>query len=166
MIKYICKKCNDLECETSNCPVCNGRTEIYSSRIFWCSKCCAPSYYEYCAQCGDKCNYVGTDLRPVFPEERLLLEIILKEPFKFANSSIWNVGGSCYIVDGKKLHLSYAKIIKESNVKEIISELNKHKKENQKFIENYFNSRSVVHFIKINSRRLNSITYEAVNYIR
>ncbi|HIT16969.1 MAG TPA: phosphoadenosine phosphosulfate reductase family protein, partial [Candidatus Caccosoma faecigallinarum] len=109
---------------------------------------------------------MGTDLRPVFPEERLLLEIILKEPFKFANSSIWNVGGSCYIVDGKKLHLSYAKIIKESNVKEIISELNKHKKENQKFIENYFNSRSVVHFIKINSRRLNSITYEAVNYIR
>ena len=166
MIKYICKKCNDLECETSNCPVCNGRTEIFSSQIFWCSKCGAPSYYEYCTQCGDKCSYIGTDLRPVFPEERLLLEIILKEPFKFANSLIWNVGGSCYIVDGKKLHLSYAKIIKESNVKEIISELNKYKKENQKFIENYFNSRSVVNFIKINSRRLNSITHEAVNYIR
>lgn len=166
MIKYICKKCNDLECETSNCPVCNGRTEIFSSQIFWCSKCGAPSYYEYCTQCGDKCSYIGTDLRPVFPEERLLLEIILKEPFKFTNSSIWNVGGSCYIVDGKKLHLSYAKIIKESNVKEIISELNKYKKENQKFIENYFNSQSIVNFIKINSRRLNSITHEAVNYIR
>lgn len=166
MIKYVCKKCNDLECETSSCPVCNERTEILSSQIFWCSKCGAPSYNEHCTQCGDKCHYIGTDLRPVFPEERLLLEIILKEPFKFAHSSIWNVGGSCYIVDGKKLHLSYAKIIKESNVKEIISELNKHKKENQKFIENYFNSRSVVHFIKINSRRLNSITYEAVNYIR
>lgn len=166
MIKYVCKKCNDLECETSSCPICNERTEILSSQIFWCSKCGAPSYYAHCTQCGNKCSYIGTDLRPVFPEERLLLEVILKEPFKFANSSIWNVGGSCYIVDGKKLHLSYAKIIKESNVDDIINELNKHFIKNQNFVENYFNTQGVINFIKINSRRLNSITHEAINYIR
>ena len=166
MIKYICKSCNDLECETSSCPVCNERTEVLSSQIFWCSKCGAPSYFDYCAECGEKGQYIGTDLRPVFSEERLLLEIILKEPFKFKNSSVWNVGGSCYIVDGKKLHLSYAKIIKESNIEEIITKLNKHNEENQKFIENYFNTQTVVNFIKINSRRLNSITHEAINYIR
>lgn len=166
MIKYICKSCNDLECETSSCPVCNERTEILSSQIFWCSKCGSPSYFDYCAECGEKGQYIGTDLRPVFSEERLLLEIILKEPFKFKNSSVWNVGGSCYIVDGKKLHLSYAKIIKESNIEEIITELNKHNEENQKLIKEYFNTQTVVNFIKINSRRLNLITHEAVNYIR
>ena len=82
MIKYLCKRCNDLECETSSCPVCNERTEILSSQIFWCEKCGAPSFFENCTNCGDKCNYIGTDLRPVFPEERLLLEVILKRSIK------------------------------------------------------------------------------------
>ena len=166
MIKYICKNCNDLECETSVCPVCKVRTEILTSQIYWCNNCGAPSYCEYCTQCGDKCNYIGTDLRPVFPEERLLLEIILKEPFKFANASIWNVGGSCYIVDGAKLHLSYAKIIKESNVSDIIALLNKYRQDNQHYIKDYFKSKGVINFVKINSRRLNLITHEAINYIR
>lgn len=28
MIIYSCSNCNDLECETSICPVCNNRTQI------------------------------------------------------------------------------------------------------------------------------------------
>ena len=74
MIRYVCHNCNDLLCETSVCKVCGNRTEIKESLVFYCKKCNAPSYTEECQLCGTTCNYVGTDLRPVFPEERLLLE--------------------------------------------------------------------------------------------
>ena len=101
MIKYICKNCNDLECETSICPICKNRAEVLSSKIFWCDNCQAPSYSNICYSCKSKCAYIGTDIRPVFPEERLLIEILLKKPFEFADTAVWNVGGSCYIINGK-----------------------------------------------------------------
>ena len=46
-------------------------------------------------------EYIGTDIRPVFPEERLLLECLRGKPFEFAGHSIWNISGNKYIVDGK-----------------------------------------------------------------
>ena len=38
MHKYICTKCDNLLCETSICPVCNGRTELNSTEVFYCKK--------------------------------------------------------------------------------------------------------------------------------
>lgn len=166
MIKYICKECNDLECETSVCPVCHNRTEVLSSKIYWCKNCGAPSYSDICLQCNRNCDYIGTDLRPVFPEERLLLEVILGQPFKFAEQAVWNVGGSCYIVDGKKLHLKYSQIIKNANVEAIINDLHQNAMLNQRYIDNYMESNTIQNFIKINAGHLNSISHEAINYIR
>ena len=39
MIKYKCKNCNDLECSTSVCPNCNGRTELVATSVFYCKEC-------------------------------------------------------------------------------------------------------------------------------
>ena len=76
MIIYSCKNCNDLECETSICPVCNNRTQIVKSEIYWCKNCNIPLYNKICSCCNGKAEYIGTDIRPVFPEERLLLECL------------------------------------------------------------------------------------------
>ena len=112
MIKYICHNCNDIECETSVCPVCGQRASVVSTSIYWCKKCNCPSFNHVCEKCGDECDYIGTDLRPVFPQERLLLEVILGKPFCFAGKSVWNANGNTYIINGQKKIISVSSIIK------------------------------------------------------
>ena len=90
MIKYICKNCN-ITTEMSQCPHCKSRTEMVESTIYWCDDCNIPIFEEVCPICGKKGKRIGSDIRPVFPEERLLLEIILGVPLKYKNSSVWNL---------------------------------------------------------------------------
>lgn len=166
MLRFICKKCNDLICETSTCPVCEGRAELLESNVYWCTHCNAPSYYPKCENCGSDCESIGTDLRPVFPEERLLLEILLDSPFCFADKSIWNVGSNHYIINGKKKSFSFKFLRTNSDVLDVIAKLKKYGDANRKYIESFWQTDSIVNFIKINRSHLNLITYEAINYIR
>ncbi len=166
MITYVCNNCNELICETSTCPICKGRTEVLESKVFWCAHCNAPSYYSKCEQCGSQCNEIGTDLRPVFPEERLLLEILVGDPFCYAGKSIWNVGNNHYIIDGKKKSLSFKNLREKNEVSKVIAELEKHKERNQQYADSFYQSESVVNFIKINRSHLNLITFEAIEYIK
>ena len=106
MIKYECDNCDHLICDTSICPVCGQRTFVNKSEIYYCDKCNTPLYDETCSICGEKAKYIGTDIRPVFPEERLLIEVILNKPFEFAGKSVWCTSGSNYYIDGKKIKLS------------------------------------------------------------
>ena len=89
MQRYICSNCDNLSCETSVCPVCGKRTELISTEVFYCEKCNCPIFDEVCPICGSKGNKIGSDLRPVFSEERLLLEVLQKSPFKYAGHSVW-----------------------------------------------------------------------------
>lgn len=166
MLKYICKKCNDLMCETSICPVCKNRAELFESAVFWCPHCNAPSYHSKCEQCGSDCEYVGTDIRPVFPEERLLLEILLEKPFSFAGKAVWNVGSNHYIVDGKRKTLSYKALRETSDVQNVILKLNQCKQQNESYIKSFYESETITNFVKINKAHLNMITFEAIEYIR
>lgn len=166
MIKYICHNCNDHECETSVCPICGKRADLLESVVFWCEHCNAPSFYEICPCCGETCKYIGTDLRPVFPQERLLLEILEGEPFRYSNNAIWNVGSNHYIIDGKKKNISYKDLRENNNPLEVIELINKYELKNKEYIDNFYNSETIINFIKINRIRLNEITYEAVNYIK
>ena len=120
MIKYYCKTCK-LETDTSECPICGERTQM-KSKIYWCNKCNIPIYEEKCTVCGIKGKYIGTDIRPVFPEERLLLEILIDEPFKFIECSVWNTAGNHYIVNGKKLTYAQKDLMKQ-NPQEVINKL-------------------------------------------
>ena len=166
MISYVCRRCNDLECETSVCPNCGERTELAGSKVFWCEHCNAPSFDEVCNQCGSLCAYIGTDLRPVFPEERLLLEVLLGQPFCFAESSVWNVGSNNYIVDGKKKAVSFKSLRERNDIDKVIEKLNEYHNKNIKYVQEFESSKTIVNFIKINKNRLNAITYEALNYIK
>jgi len=166
VIKYICKKCNELECESSVCPNCGGRTELISTSVFYCKHCNAPSFYDRCAICNSNCDLVGSDLRPVFPQERLLLEILIGEPFKYAKDAVWNVGSNHYIINGIKKNFQYKELRENNRVEEVIEKLNKYSPNNLIYEENYYHSETVQNFIRMNKGRLNYITYEAIEYIR
>lgn len=105
-----CKTCN-LEVNSSLCPICGGVTvEDTPAEIFWCDSCALPvitmlstADKDTCPNCGGKLRQLATDLRPVFPEEKLLLSVLLdKSPSFFMNNSVW-ASGSRYYIDGKAL---------------------------------------------------------------
>lgn len=103
MVSYHCTKC-DIKCEQSTCPVCNERTEMTSS-IYWCHECNIPTVDEVCPICHSTGKYIATDIRPVFPEERLLIECLWEKPLEYRNSSVW-FGSGRYIIDGRTARLS------------------------------------------------------------
>ena len=150
MINYVCEKCN-LECSTSTCPICNERT-IGKSKIFWCKNCNIPTYDEICTCCGGKGKYISTDIRPVFPEERLLLEVLIGEPFKFSKCSVWNGQGNRYIVDGKKINLTVKDLMVKSP-KKVIQELQENEKDNKVTYKNF--NKYIDRFIEVNKDRYN-----------
>lgn len=166
MIKYICNDCNGIECETSICPVCHQRTQINKSEIFWCDCCNIPNYDKICSLCNQEGRYIGTDIRPVFSEERLLIETLNGELFKYANKSIWNTSGNDYILDGKKIKFSMKDAISKANVEEIKKTLKEQEEKNQKYIENFYEQEYIKRFIESNKIRLNYIMNEAMEYIR
>lgn len=77
------------------------------TEIYWCEHCQVPiirrvnqSGQAECPSCGDKIKYMASDLRPVFPEERLLLELLLKlEPLSLNEKSVW-ANKNRYYIDG------------------------------------------------------------------
>ena len=92
-----CKNCN-IETNEKVCPVCGtGTVEDVPVEIYWCKECATPIIHlssaadkGICPICGQKTRYLSSDLRPVFPEERLLLAILLdKEPTCYMNCSVW-----------------------------------------------------------------------------
>ena len=160
MIKYICKTCN-INTQTSTCPVCGERAEMESSTIYWCDDCNIPLYDEVCPICGKKAHRIGSDLRPVFPEERLLLEVMLGEPFKYKNASVWNASGNYYYADGKKIPFS-VKQTKQLDAKKIREQLDVLSPQNS---YDFFND-NIRKFLVANRQRYDYISNEAMEYIR
>ena len=80
-----CKQCN-IETNADICPVCGGTTvEDLPVEVYWCDSCKIPIINTIiqadkgcCPVCGGKTEYLSADLRPVFPEERLLVELLLE----------------------------------------------------------------------------------------
>jgi phosphoadenosine phosphosulfate reductase len=160
MIKYKCEECN-ITTELSECPNCGKRTELQESVVFWCEECNIPLYEKTCPICGKTAERIGSDLRPVFPEERLLLEILLDTPFRYKNASVWNAAGNHYYADGKKINFSVSDV-KEIDLEEIKKQLQLYTPKNtySAFDE------MIVRFILANRKRYEYIVNEATQYIR
>ena len=113
MITYICHNKNDKtgenlpctnnRCETSICPSCGGR-QMPFQRFSGVQNVRCQFMRRLVPVCGQEGKKLTSDVRPVFPEERLLLEIILEKPFAFEKDSVWNGNGNNYFVNGKKLN--------------------------------------------------------------
>ena len=159
MLKYRCKEHNILT-KTSICPVCGKRTELEQSEIYWCDNCNIPLYSKHCS-CGNKVHRLTTDIRPVFPEERLLIEIIQGTPFAYNEDSVWNATGNKYYVNGKRIEFSIH-ALKELDAEKIREQYEHLKEKNSyQFFDEYIEK-----FILENKERMNEITQEAVSYIR
>ena len=164
MIERICPKCrvpiNGEKCIKPNC----GCLTKMSSAIYWCKKCNVPIYEKICPVCGTEGNYVSTDIRPVFPEENMLISIILENnPMSYQNESIW-YGNCVYIINGHKTRLSVNKLNKLP-----LEEIRKIKEMYNKFavqIDYKFFDEIITKFVKANADRYNAITEDAVNFVQ
>ena len=160
MIRYKCKECQ-VSTDASVCPYCGKRTELEASTIFWCKHCNVPVFDEVCPECGSICSRIGSDIRPVFPEERLLIEIILGCPLKYKDASVWNTLGNSYYVDGKKIvfSVSQTKGLDADSIRQKLAEYSPY--------NSYaaFNA-MIERFVRANRRRYNAMTSEATQFIR
>ena len=109
MIEKICPKCR-VPMTGNKCikQSCGCSTEV-STTIYWCEDCNIPIFDKICSICEGEGRYISTDLRPVFPEENMLVSILLDDdPFRYQKCSMW-FGSNVYIVDGTKIKLSVAR---------------------------------------------------------
>ncbi len=162
-----CKKCNR-ETDEKICSVCGTVVEEdIPYEMYWCDHCKIPlikaangADKDCCPLCGGKTRYMATDLRPVFPEERLLLEILLDKPLAFVEKSVW-ASNNRYYIDGETITIN-ASLYKKHPIDWIIQQLETYKPLNS---YDFFNNNIDV-FVKANQERLSYLIYEAFNFIQ
>lgn len=162
-----CKICN-IETRDKKCSTCGSVTEAdIPVEVFWCDDCKTPIIREVnaidkktCSLCGRDTKYLTTDIRPVFPEERLLIELLNDKPLKYINKSIW-ASANRYYVDGKVFSVPSTKFAK-ADIDKLSKQLVEYKDEN-----NYDRFNKQIHvFIEANKSRINYLEYEAFSFIQ
>jgi len=164
MIERMCPKCKipmqGDKCINPNC----GHDTVATSALYWCDVCAVPTFEKQCPVCGGEGQYIATDIRPVFPEERLLLSLIQgKEPSYYQKKSVW-FGSNAYIVNGKKLRLSISQI--NNWPLERISKIKEQYDREQNALDYIAFNEMCGRFIKANEDRYNYITEEAIGFIQ
>ncbi|MBR3128440.1 MAG: phosphoadenosine phosphosulfate reductase family protein, partial [Solobacterium sp.] len=162
-----CKKCN-IETDEPICPICGSETvEDLPTDVFWCSTCHTPVIQNnrqadrgICPVCRNKLKYMATDIRPVFPEERLLFELVTgREPNSLVDQSVW-ASNNRYFVEGKPISVSN-NVYEQVNVDQIIKGLKDNSEGNSYDGFNQYVSK----FIDANSQRLDYLKDEANEFI-
>ena len=162
-----CKKCKR-ETDEAVCSICGTKTEEdIPYEIYWCDDCGIPLikavneiHRDVCPRCGHNTSYMCADLRPVFPEERLLVEILSGTPLAYVNNSVW-ASNNRYYIDGKPITVTTAwyKKYEPSFIRE---QLKKYRDQN----DYAFFNEIIEKFVKANQGRLDYLKYEANNFIQ
>ena len=165
MIEKLCPAHNvPVYGERCSMPGCDARP-IVSTTIYWCKKCNVPVFEIECPCCHSKCNYIATDMRPVFPEEKLLLAILWEydNPLGLDERSVWN-SNSGYYIDGVKKEL----VIRDINKFPLEKIKNIKAKYDEYFprIDRTYFEQMIQRFTDINKERYFAITDEAISYIQ
>ena len=161
-----CKECYR-ETYSKKCEFCGSYTERdIPLEIFWCNDCKVPIIkyandidINICPSCKKTTSYLCADLRPVFPEERLLLEIIQGRPLSYLNESVW-ASNNRYYINGKPIVIT-TKFYKKVSPEIIRKQLNEYQFDNN---SKFFND-NIKTFIEFNKTRLNYIKEEAHSFI-
>jgi len=162
-----CKDCNR-ETENNKCELCGNSTEQdIPVEIFWCDECKTPIIRlandinkGICTFCNGKARYMCAALRPVFPEERLLLEILAAKLFEYKEKSVW-ASNNRYYIDGnpKAITKSYYSKHEPEYVARLLKEY-----ESENDYASFNNN--ISKFIKANRNRLNYLIDEATEFIK
>lgn len=161
-----CDKCEH-ETPHSVCELCGNKTEFEpQTLIHWCKLCNVPIIrlkndldINKCPLCGGEAKYLAADLRTVFPEERLLIEILLDIPLAYLHDSVW-ANNNRYYVNGESFAIT-SKHYKKYTASYIISKLEEYKTKNS---YNYFNQH-ISKFVEANYSRLKYRIEEAHKFI-
>lgn len=165
MIEKLCPAHN-VPVYGERCPMpgCDARP-IVSTTIYWCKKCNVPVFEIECPCCHSKCNYIATDMRPVFPEEKLMLAILWEydNPLDLDERSVWN-SNSGYYIDGVKKEL----VIRDINKFPLEKIKNIKAKYDEYFpqINRTYFEQMIQRFTDTNKERYFAITDEAISYIQ
>lgn len=162
-----CKACNR-EAFSDTCDFCGGITEQdIPVEIYWCNDCHVPVIKlaneinkNTCPLCESKTTYLAADIRPVFPEERLLFEILTSKPMEYIDNVVW-ASDNRYYIDGKAKLLPIS-IFNKINVYEVIDILKEYTKKNSYTTFN----RQIDKFKKANNERLIYLKNEAISFIQ
>ena len=162
-----CKHCQK-EVFDDICPSCGTKTEEdFPLEIYWCNTCNVPiikhvndNNKNECSLCHGTTDYLSTDLRAVYPEERLLIECLLGEPFKYKDCSVWACD-SKYFFNGKKVNIS-RKQFAEADTNTLIEMMNTHSAANSYDAFNEYAAK----FVEANLDRLHSLKSEAYSFIK
>jgi phosphoadenosine phosphosulfate reductase len=163
-----CRECN-LETNESLCPICGHKTEEDTpTEVMWCCNCKIPvirnvnAYNKgQCPICGGKMQHLSSDLRPVFPEERLLVELLLgKEPNEFLQRSVW-AANNRYYVDGHPFTISNQNF-QTANTELLREQLERYGTQNS---YQYFDA-FIARFVEANKERLYGLKDEAFSFVK
>lgn len=163
-----CDKCK-LETESKQCPLCGSQTaEFVPTQVYYCHHCQSPVILKvneekpHCPVCGSKVLPLAADVRPVFPEERVLLGRLDKRFQDLQDKSVW-AAHSRYYVDGKPLQLTGTALDLSSleTVREGLEAAQADAREHGEQFE-----RQIELFCRINAERLTAITAEAQEFVR
>ena len=162
-----CKNCN-IETNDLTCPVCGAKTvDDIPVEIYWCDDCETPIIHTInqvdkgkCPLCGGKTHYFSSDLRPVFPEERMLLAILRgKSPIEYMGKAVW-AANSRYYIGGKSVALSTSSF-RDADTEAIAEKL----EEGKSLIDYSPFEEEITRFVAANIQRLNYLKDEAFVFI-
>ncbi len=166
---YWCNNCSKTVSEEI-CPDCGANTQFDTpTEIHWCSNCNVPIIKEVnsitkdqCPLCNSKTEYMSKDVRPVFPEERLLLELLKGTPFIYKEKSIWNTDNR-YFINGENTILT-VKEMRASHIDELRDLLMDNMKANEHTYRAF--NQNIKKFVEANRERLNYLKDEAHSFIK
>ncbi len=164
MVERVCPNCK-IPMNVDKCVKASCQTKtIMSTTLYWCDDCNIPVFEPMCPRCGTAGKYIATDVRPVFPEERLLLALIQgkRHPHCYDTASVW-YGSGAYFINGKKEKISTTEINKWSlekikSIKEAYDELVDN-------IDTTYFDENIAVFVEANRDRYNYITEEAMRFV-
>jgi len=161
-----CKTCNH-ETGKDICELCNKPTDSETPvEVYWCDECSIPIIRaagdidkSVCPRCGESTTYLCADLRPVFPEERLLFGIVTGKPLAHINRSVWACDNR-YYVNGKPITVTSATYEKHSS-SVMRKQLNQYYEQNS-----YAQFDAIIErFVEANKKRLVEISDEAKRFV-
>lgn len=162
-----CRSCCR-ETQSDVCEICGDITVAdIPSEVYWCPHCKVPLIKSQnsadkneCPLCHQEVSYFCADVRPVFPQERLLVEIMLGKPLAYLEASVW-AADNRYYIDGKPITVSFVTYQKKSP-DALRGLLEEYAAQN----DSSFFERHMQRFIKANTTRLNYIKDEAFEFIK
>lgn len=164
-----CKACGR---ETSKdiCELCGIKTEEEKPyEVFWCDNCKVPIIKasnsvdkSICTICGSETVYLAADLRPVFPEERLLIEIIHGKPLEYKSKNVWASNNRYYINGREKVIAISLKDYNRYTPQWIKEQLENYSEQND-YTEFDVNIRN---FVEANKTRLDYLKDESFEFIK